>query len=77
MFSLNRLNLKTLWFTGKEWSDGTAERISKLQYREAVEREKEIERNKTPAQRKLDRQERSRKRFQKWFAWKLTQEDNE
>lgn len=73
-FSEERLGLPTLWFTGQEWASGEAERVLIEQYEDASERELEIERTKTPAQKRKDESARKRKRFQKWFAWSLTQE---
>jgi hypothetical protein len=37
-FSDFELGLQPRWFTGKEWEDGTAERESIREYKEATER---------------------------------------
>lgn len=37
-FPEHKLNLAFLWFTGKEWLDGTAERILEQQYIDAERR---------------------------------------
>lgn len=74
MYSEERLNLSPRWFSGSEWSDGTAEYQLGVEYEMAVAREDAIEAAKTPAQKAREKRVRDKKKFQKWFEWKLSQE---
>lgn len=65
MFSEREYDLPELWFTGKQWSDGTAERVYRQLYRE---RRKELIKN-LPAPIKRDY-------FDKWFAHSLFEDES-
>ncbi len=42
MYSERELGILPRWFSGAEWADGSAELVSKHEYREAVKRVKKV-----------------------------------